>query len=392
MSRPLALSGASIFDGEQCIADHALIVADGRVTAICPVDQLPPDATARRCDGGMLVPGFIDTQVNGGGDVLFNDEPTVAGIARIANAHVRFGTTALLPTVITDRPDVTSSAIEAATEAVRSGVPGCLGIHVEGPFIAVARKGAHDAALIRPMTDTDLATLCRTTVRPFLLTVATESVSNAQIARLTEAGIHVSLGHTDADEQTARTAFAAGARGVTHLFNAMSPLGHRRPGLVGAALDTASIFAGVIADGHHVDPTALRVALRAKRGPGRLMAITDAMPTAGSASDRFRLNGRSVVRRDGRLVLEDGTLAGSDLTMIGAIRHLVRAVGLPIDEALRMAALYPAQFLGIERTYGRLQPGARADIAWITDDLDVRAVWIHGQLRYDRETEAAGPA
>ncbi|WGF89580.1 N-acetylglucosamine-6-phosphate deacetylase [Marinivivus vitaminiproducens] len=384
MSERHAFVGADIFDGERRVAGHALLIADGRVEAICGTGETPLDATVVRCEGGLLAPGFIDIQVNGGGGVLFNDEPTVDGIARICAAHARFGATSLLPTVITDRPEVMAAAIEAVAEATCIGVAGCLGIHVEGPFIAIARKGAHEAGLIRRMTGPDLEMLCATAVRPFVLTLAPESVSNAQIARLAGAGIHVSIGHSDADHATARAAFAAGARGVTHLFNAMSPLGHRSPGLVGATLECGDVWAGIIADGHHVHPTALALALRAKSGPGRLMAISDAMPTVGIDSDTFTLNGRRVVRRDGRLVLADGTLAGSDLTMIGAVRYLVRTIGLPIEEALRMSALYPARYLGIEATRGALTPGAWADIVWLSDGLDVEAVWIEGRLRVDR--------
>ena len=372
-----ALVGAAVFDGATIRDAAAVLVADGTIVAVCPENELPVGLERRHLDGGLLAPGFIDIQVNGGGGVLLNETPTLEGVAAICEAHRRYGSTALLPTVITDRPAITDAAIKAVGEAMQQGVPGCIGIHVEGPYISMARNGAHDPALIRPMTETDLQLLVATTVRPLLLTVAPESVSNQQIARLAATGILVSIGHSDADFATASNAFVAGARCGTHLFNAMSPLGHREPGLVGAVLDQANVWCGIIADGFHVHPAAIAIALRAKKGPGRIMAITDAMPTVGMAIDVFDLNGRQAKRENGRLTLEDGTLAGSDLTMIGAVRYLRDKVGVPMEEALRMASLYPADFLG-DTSRGRLAAGARADIIWIDAYDQVGATWIGG--------------
>ncbi|WP_319933935.1 N-acetylglucosamine-6-phosphate deacetylase [Lichenihabitans sp. Uapishka_5] len=375
-----ALTGAAVFDGETVREGVAVVVSDGLVEAVCRRDGLPRDVERRHLDGGLIAPGFVDIQVNGGGGVLLNDMPTVEGVRRICEAHRRFGSTALLPTVITDRPEVTYAAIDAVGEAMRLGVPGCVGIHVEGPFIAKARKGAHDPALIRPMTEAELKRLLATTVRPLLLTVAPESVSDDQIRRLAAAGIIVSLGHSDADFATAASAFHAGARCGTHLFNAMSPLGHREPGLVGAILDDPEVWCGIIADGHHVHPTSIATALRAKRGSGKVLAITDAMSTVGVEEDVFELNGRRVTRRAGRLTLDDGTLAGSDLTMIDAVRYLRDVVGLPMAEVLCMASLYPAQFLD-DASRGRLVPGARADLVWIDAGGRLGRVWLGGGLR-----------
>ena len=374
-----ALTGASIFDGEAVRQGAAAVIADGRIEAICREEDLPASTPRHHLDGGLLAPGFVDIQVNGGGGVLFNDTPTVEGIRRICEAHRRFGATALLPTVITDVPEVTFAAIEAAGEAMRQGVPGCIGIHVEGPFIARARKGAHDPALIRAMTEADVQRLVATEVRPLLLTVAPESVTDDQIRRLSGAGIIVSLGHSDIGFAGAASAFRAGARCGTHLFNAMSQFGHREPGLVGAILDDPAIWCGIIADGHHVHPASIAAALRAKRGAGKVLAITDAMSAVGVAQDVFQLNGRTVTRRDGRLTLDDGTLAGSDLTMIAAVRYLRDTIGIPLAEALRMASLYPAQFLG-DPSRGRLAAGCRADIVWIDGDDQLRRSWIGGEL------------
>ena len=375
----IALVGADIFDGEVRRAGHALLMEGARVEAVLPEDRIPPGSGTRRLAGGLLAPGFVDIQVNGGGGVLFNEAPSVEGIRAICAAHARFGSTALLPTVITDRPEVTFAAIAAAQAAMEQGVAGCAGIHVEGPFLSLARKGAHDPALIRRMEPDDLAALCATTVRPLLLTVAPESVSNEQIAALAAAGIRVSLGHTDTSYDTATAAFAAGASCVTHLFNAMSQLGNREPGLVGAALDSLDVWCGFIPDGQHVHPAALGTALRAKRDPCKLVAITDAMPTVGSNEDVFQLNGRTARRENGRLTLADDTLAGSDLSMIGALRYLVGPLGMPLDDALRMCALHAAEFLGLFQTHGRLAAGTRADMVWIDESLDLKGVWIGGE-------------
>ena len=371
-----AYRGADIFDGQVRRSGHALLVDEGQVCKILPQTDVPGGVELVDLPGGLLAPGFIDVQVNGGGGVLLNDQPTVAGIRTICEAHARFGSTAMMPTVITDRLETTFAAIEAVGAAMAEGVAGCIGIHVEGPFLSTARKGAHDPALIRTMSDDDLARFVATTVRPMILTVATESVTPQQISVLAANGITVSIGHSDATFEDAKRAFDAGARGVTHLFNAMSQLGHRSPGLVGAALQTPNVWCGIIADGYHVHPAAIDVALRAKQGQGTMMAITDAMPTVGVDEGVFELNGRTVRRSNGRLTLDDGTLAGSDLTMIGAVQYLVGTIGVPLEEALRMASLYPATFLGLQGERGALTEGLRADMVWMDTALNLSLIHI----------------
>jgi len=378
-----ALLGARIFDGEGWHDGAALLIEGAEVAGIVPATAVPRGAAVVRLAGGVLAPGFVDWQVNGGGGVLLNDAPTPATMQRIADAHARFGTTALLPTLISDRPAAVTAAIAAARIAVAAG-QGVVGLHLEGPHLAPARKGTHLAAHLRPMTDADLAELCAAAAAlpVLLLTVAPEQVSPAQVAALTAAGARVSLGHTDCDAATARVWFDAGARGVTHLFNAMSGLGHRAPGLVGAALDDGRVWGGIIADGAHVDAISLRIALRAKRGPGRLMLVTDAMSLVGAAGDRLTLDGREIRRAVtggvSRLTLTDGTLAGSDLDMATALRFAVADLGIGLAEALRMASRYPAQFLGLADR-GHLGPGARADLAHLDDALQPRGVWRAGQ-------------
>ena len=373
-----AIAGARLFDGERFLDGHAVLLDGSRIADVLPRVDLPTDLPCTDLGSGLLAPGFIDVQVNGGGGVLFNDTRTVQGIANIAAAHRRHGTTAMLPTFITDPPERRAEAVAAVREAVASGRPGILGIHLEGPFLSRARKGAHDPDLIVPMTDADVDALLDTGLETLLLTVAPENASPQQIRRLVDGGIIVSIGHSDASDAVARAAADAGARGVTHLFNAMSQLGHRAPGVVGAALDHGGLWCGIIADGHHVDPAALRIALRAKRGPGRLFLVTDAMPPTGVPGDVFTLTGRRVTRRDGTLVLDDGTLAGADLTMDQAVRFAVAELDLPLGEALRMASLYPAQFLGLDERRGRIESGCHADMVLLDDALQTRRTWIGG--------------
>jgi N-acetylglucosamine-6-phosphate deacetylase len=379
----IAYTGARIFDGEKWWDRSALVVADGRIEGIIAADS-PTDAERVPMNGGMLVPGFIDLQVNGGGGVLLNDDQSVDAIRAICANYARFGTTALLPTLITDTREKNIAVIAAGVEAARQKVPGFLGLHIEGPHLAVARKGAHDPSLIRPMEEDDLARLieARGKLPNLISTVATESVTPNQIARLAEAGVVVSLGHTDANAAAVLAAVEAGAKMVTHLFNAQSQIGPRDPGVIGSALDRGELSAGLIADGVHVHPTNIALALRAKRGPARIFLVTDAMSPTGTEGESFVLAGRTVLRKDGALRLPDGTLAGADLTMIDAVAYMHRTVGVELDEVLRMASAYPADALGVGHERGRLQPGMRADIVHLGDDLGVRGTLIGGKTAF----------
>ena len=375
-------SGARIFDGQRFHDDTALIVSNGRVEAIAAAGELP-DGEHTRFEGGVLSAGFIDAQVNGGGGRMLNDEPSPASMYMIAEGHRPYGTTALLPTLITDTADATVAAIEAAKESVKSN-RGVAGLHLEGPHLAPARKGAHLAELMRPVEDKDVKAFiaAKEAIGTLLVTMAAEQVTAKQVRELSEAGVTVSIGHSDCSSEAAEARFDAGARGVTHLFNAMSQLGHRAPGLVGAAIDHPSVWCGIIADGHHVDPKALRTALRAKRGEGKLFFVTDAMSLVGSEQDSFTLNGRTVRRERGgfcsKLVLSDGTLAGSDVDMASTIRYGITYLELTLAEALRMATLYPARFLRLDDR-GHLSPGARADLVHLTDALEVTRTFISGE-------------
>jgi N-acetylglucosamine-6-phosphate deacetylase len=380
MSDLLAISGARLFDGQDWHENAALLIEFGHVAGLCAVDAVPAHADRVQLSGGLLVPGFIDLQVNGGGGVLFNNDPSVDGIRAICAAHAPFGTTALLPTLITDSVEINAAAIAAGKAALALAVPGFIGLHLEGPHLSLARKGTHDPALIRPMDEADLARLiaARAGLPNLLVTVAAETVSPQQIAALAAAGIVVSLGHSDAGIDTATAAFTTGATMATHLFNAMSQLGNREPGVVGAVLANDAVHAGLIADGIHVHPATIRIALRTKVGPGRLFLVTDAMSQTGTDLDTLTLNGRTITRSDGALRLADGTLAGADLDMIDAVEFMHSRIGLSLDEALRMASLYPAQALGIEAEFGHLRPGAVASFVHLSDDREVRTTWING--------------
>lgn len=341
--------GGRIFDGTSFLHDQAIAVEDGKVTAIGATGDLT--AACERIDlhGDIIALGYVDLQVNGGGGIMLNDDPSVATLRRIAEAHRRAGVMALLPTLISDAPEVTRAAISSVGEAVRDGVPGIAGLHLEGPHLSTERKGAHDAGFIRPMgvDDLEMLTEAAKALPVLMVTVAPESVTEAQVRELAAAGVLVSLGHTNADFGTCQRYFAAGAVAATHLFNAMSQLGSRDPGLVGAALANGGVSAGLIADGIHVHAETVRAAFAAKRGPGRMFLVSDAMAVAGTDLRGFTLGGRSIGRRDGRLTLPDGTLAGADLDLTSAVRFLVGRVDVPLEAALQAVTTLPAGMIGM---------------------------------------------
>jgi N-acetylglucosamine-6-phosphate deacetylase len=359
--------------------DDLVVLLEGERIA----DLLPPsdprvrDAQQHDLGGAMLVPGFIDVQVNGGGGVLFNEAPTVETLRRIGAAHRRFGTTGFLPTLISDRVEVMRAALAAVAQALAEGVPGVLGIHLEGPYLAPARKGVHDAKYFHAPDRDELALLCAPHRGVRLLTLAPDQVPTASIGALVDAGVIVCAGHTAADYATTRAALAAGVRGFTHLFNAMTPFGSREPGVVGAALEDADSWCGIIVDGHHVHPASLRVALAAKPR-GKLLLVTDAMPPVGADRPDYVLNGETIIVKDGICQTAQGVLAGSALDMASAVRNSVEMLGLPLDEAVRMASSYPADLLGLGASHGRIAVGCRADLVALDDDYRVRRSWIGG--------------
>jgi N-acetylglucosamine-6-phosphate deacetylase len=375
--QPHAIVADTIFDGEAAREGHAVVVEGARIINVVPRRDLPAAVPVDELpEGAWLAPGFIDVQVNGGGDVLFNNEPTVEAIRAIAAAHRRFGTTSLLPTFITDKPDNMAAAITAVQTAV-AGHPGILGIHLEGPFISPERPGVHDPSLIRRPSTSDLDVLTSFTDGVTLVTLAPEEAPAGFVAALVKSGVRVSLGHSMATYEETRQAMAEGLTGFTHLFNAMRPLASRDPGPIAAALETPDCFYGLIADGEHVHPAMLSLALR---GRGQPMLVTDAMPPVGGQRSRFMLYGEEITVRNGRCLRADGTLAGAALDMASAVRNCVRLLGLPLTRALQIASAVPAKFLGVSNKLGRLAPGFRADlVALAPADVDPIATWVAGE-------------
>jgi len=361
--------------GIEC--DRTLLVRDGRIESLGEATKVAGPVQVIDLEGHLLVPGFIDTQVNGGGGVLFNDDPSVNTIAAIARAHRQFGTTGFLPTLISDDLDVVAQAIEAVRIAIRQGVPGVLGIHIEGPFLNESRRGVHDASKLRELDGAAAQLLARPHGGVTMVTLAPERTTPQFIRQLSDAGVVVSAGHTNATYAELQPALAAGLRGFTHLFNAMSQLGNREPGTVGAALAHEDSWCGLIADGHHVHPEVMKVALRAKRHD-RFMLVSDAMPSVGAALKSFVLNGRPITVANEKLVDEEGRLAGADLDMARAVRNAVRMLDLPVEEALRMASANPADFLAL-RDVGRIAKGQRANLALLDDEFHVLRTWIDGR-------------
>lgn len=348
-----------------------LAVADGRVVEMAsgPLVDL---------GGRVVLPGLVDLQANGGGGVMFNADPTVAGLRHIAAAHARFGTTALLATFVTDELERVDLAIRAVEDAIAQGVPGIAGIHIEGPFLAEAKKGAHDASKFLTLGPEHLDRLTALRGGPTLITIAPESASPEMIAGLRARGASVAIGHSDATLAAARAAIDAGARGFTHLYNSMSPMVEMAPGCVGAALADDRTWAGIIADGVHVEPEKLRIAYKCK-GPERLVLVTDSMPCAGLEDGAvFHWEGQAYVARDGACWNEAGVLSGSALTMIGAVRNAVRFLDVPLETAAAMASKAPADAMGL-LDRGRLEPGARADFIVVDPALKTLETWIGGE-------------
>jgi len=368
--------GARVFDGTGFQDDIAVVTDGAKIKALVPVSERPRDAVQHDLSGGILSPGLIDAQINGGGGAFFNTDPSVNGIATILKAHRAFGTTHALPTVITDSASLLHDALQAGKTA-QGLVPGFLGLHVEGPFIDVDRKGVHPANHIRVMTDADCDMLIANKTAVMMVTLAPNTVSPALIKRLADAGIIVSLGHAEASDLDTLSAIDAGASAITHLYNAMSQLQGRAPGLVGAALADPRVIAGLIADGHHVAPIAIFAALSAKGADG-IALVSDAMPPSAGGPKEFNLMGRRASVYGSRLSLDDGTLAGAAITLADAVRYLIHDLRLDPALALRMATLTPARMLKIDMNYGRIQPVYSASFTIFDDKFGVRGTVIDG--------------
>ncbi|WP_237066343.1 N-acetylglucosamine-6-phosphate deacetylase [Microbulbifer guangxiensis] len=366
------LIAEQLFDGENVRTNVTIALADDGTIASLG-DEAPADAQRLH---GLVAPGLVDVQVNGGGGALFNNDPSVNALGKMSSAHAQFGTTGFMPTLITDEVAVMQRAADAVSAGIKESVPGVLGVHFEGPHLSAPKKGTHEERFIRPLTDEELAIYAREDLGIKMVTLAPENVSVADIRKLVDLGVRVCLGHSNADGATAAAALEAGATGFTHLYNAMSPLHSREPGMVGTALISDQAWCGLIADGHHVSAEAMRLAIKAKPR-GKIMLVTDAMSLVGSDETSFPLFDRVVTREGDKLTSTTGELAGSHLDMISAVRNIHRWCDVELFEALRMASLYPAQFLG--DSGGRIQEGGRADLILLDEELRVQKTWISGR-------------
>ena len=374
-----AIINARIFTPEGIVPGHTIVWENGRIVQVCPDDQCPAGVDIQADLGGaLLVPGFIDLQVNGGGGVLFNDDPSVEAIRQIGEAHRQYGTTGFFPTLISDDEAKMQRAIAAVSDAMAQGVPGVLGIHLEGPFLNPEKRGVHDRAHIRPLEERALDLLCSLSRGKTIVTLAPEMTRPDRIETLVRRGVIVCAGHSLANYEQTKQALDAGLCGFTHLFNAMPQLLSRDPGMIAAALEDARAWCGIIVDGHHVHPAMLRLALRAKTD-GCFCLITDAMPSVGQVDKNFRLGDEEIIVENGRCVTRDGVLAGSDLDMMSAVRNSVEMLGLSLETALAMASRHPAACVGLADQIGALKPGLRADFVSLSEDLKVERVWSGGE-------------
>jgi len=373
---PFRFHATRLFTGQEFLDDQVLTITDGIISAI---DQNVSDVDVKVEE--LVAPGYIDLQVNGGGGVLFNDSPSVDKLQAIMAAHKIFGTTAMMPTLITDKVEIMAQAADAVSQAIVNKIPGIIGIHFEGPHLSMAKKGTHCAQHIRPISDEEWKIFSRQDLGQVMVTLAPETVMPEDITRMVSLGIKVCLGHTNADFATAQLAVDAGASGFTHLFNAMSPLQGREPGVVGCALLNDNTQCGLIVDGHHVDYASCQLAIKTKPAGG-IFLVTDAMPPVGTSQTEFPLYDRTVFVENGKLTSSTGELAGSSLDMATAVKNTHAGLNIPLGESLRMASLYPAQYIyrnqKIER--GELKIGMRADMVTLNDDLSVSETWIGGVL------------
>jgi N-acetylglucosamine-6-phosphate deacetylase len=373
-----ALSNGKIFTGSEWLNQCAIIIEHEKIIALCHENNLPKNIDLRiDLKEQRLIPGLIDTQVNGGGGVLFNDAPSLVTLRTMGAAHRQYGTTGFYPTLISDDLDVMEKAIAAVAHAIAVKIPGVLGIHLEGPFLNPERKGVHNAEKFKIIDETAFQLLSSLKVGKTLITIAPELTTPEIISRLVNAGIIVAAGHSAANYDQTQIALNAGLSSFTHLFNAMTPLTSREPGMVGAALASENAWCGIIVDGFHVHPATVKIAQAAKT-KGKMILVTDAMPSVGASDKSFMLNGEIIRSEKGRLATANGTLAGSDLNMLAAIKNAVEMVGIKLDEAIRMASTYPAAMMGIANKYGAISVGHNASMILIDENYKLMRSWIDG--------------
>lgn len=373
-----ALTDARLFDGIRFIDNACLLLQGQKIVGILPKEALPAETKIIPHPDSIITPGLIDTQVNGGGNVLLNTAPQ--DIGQIIKAHQRRGTAWLLPTCVSDTPEVTGAVLASFRAAWVQGLSGLLGLHIEGPHLSPGIAGIHDAKNLRPMTALDLETYTPKADERILLTLSPDQVSLDQIRTLQKRGVILSIGHTNAPLPALAAALDAGVTGFTHLYNRMGTLSARAPGPAGFALDHRASWCGLIADGRHVAPEMVRLAFRAKPAD-KIMLVSDAMPPAGAESPcPYLLGGRTVVVRDRVCVAEDGTLAGPALTLAEIIPIAIHEIGLSPEAVLQAATANPAAFLGLHnKGFGHLAPGSRADLTLFSTDFVPKGLWMAGQ-------------
>lgn len=380
-----ALTHCRIYTGHDILDDHAVVIANGLIEKICPESALAPDITTRDLGGAILAPGFIDVQLNGCGGVQFNDSEEAVSeqtLEIMQRTNERAGCTSYLPTLITCSDAMMQRGITVMHSYLRRHRNQALGLHIEGPYISPEKKGTHNPRYIRRPDRAMLDFICSHAEAIVKVTMAPEMSDDAAIQQLRAAGIVVSAGHSNASYQEARRGFAAGMRFAPHLYNAMPAISGRAPGLMGAIFDTPEVYTGIIADGHHVAWPNIRMAKKLKGD--HLVLVTDATAPAGSNIDSFIFAGKTVYYRNGLVVDENGTLSGSALTMIGAVQNSVEHVGIALDEALRMASLYPARAIGVAQRLGSIEPGKVANLTAFTRDFQVTTTIVNGETVYQR--------
>jgi len=372
-----ALTNCTIYTTDSILTNHTVVVEEGHISRIQPVTEL--DSAIKQIDlqGANLCPGFIDLQINGCGGVMFNGDISEQTLETMQSANLKSGTTSYLPTLITSSNEDITKALTVTRQYMDKKSNEVLGVHLEGPFLSLAKKGIHRAEFIRQPEQAMVDLICASNDVVTTITVAPENVSSDVIEQFIKAGINVSIGHSNATYEQASATIDSGATLATHLFNAMSSMIGREPGMLGAIYDH-HLYAGIIVDGFHVSYPNIRIS---KRLLGeKLILVTDATAPVNADIDQFDFVGTSVYYKEGKCVGKDGTLGGSALTMIDAIKNSVKHVGIELQEAIRMATLYPARAISIDHKLGSISAGKIANLTVFNDDYRVTATIVNGEL------------
>ena len=377
-----ALIGAQLFSGKEFFDNRALLIDGENIIDIINEHDIPKNFEIQKLNGGILSPGFIDLQVNGGGGKLFNNSPDKESLNTIIEAHQHFGTTSIMPTVISDSLNVLKRCTTTISEEIENN-KSLLGVHIEGPFFNVKYRGVHQKQYINTINSDYLNLFENLKDFPVMLTLAPECISTKQLKHLKSLGFKILAGHTDASYDQLEEAIKYGLDGFTHLFNAMGQISAREPGVVGSALTFDNAAVSIIVDLHHVHPSLIQMAYKQKP-QGKLFFVSDSMATIHHGEPSFELYDEIVSESKGRIINSEGKLAGSSITQIDAIKNAYQSCNIPLNEALAMASRYPAEYLGVANYLGSLKSGYRADLTHFDLDFQVQNVWVAGkQLRQE---------